>query len=101
MKKIKLIIRVNETCNCISYGITKGSLTKEIEDDGFIKPILESTLLLGSYDFFIDRITQNVTKKQLILQENYLYSRYTGHKELERLKKKLIPKGWKWKEVKK
>jgi hypothetical protein len=101
MKKIKLIIRVNKTCNCITWGITLGNLIKEIENDGFIKPILGSRLVLGYYNFFIDEIYQDVTKKQLVLQEHSLFSRYTEMKDIEKLKKKLIPKGWKWKEVEK
>ena len=100
MKKIKLIIRVNKSCNCIRWGTTVGNLVKEIEDDGFIKPLLESRLVLGYYTFFINEIYQDVTKKQLVLQEHVLISRYTGGKDIEKLKKKLIPKGWKWKEVK-
>lgn len=101
MKKIKLIIRVNETCNCITWGITLGNLIKEIENDGFIKPLLKSHLVLGYYTFFVDEIYQDVTKKQLVLQEHVLISRYTGKKDIEKLKKKLIPKGWKWKEAEK
>ena len=101
MKKIKLIIRVNETCNYIAYGITLGNLIKEIEADGFIEPLLKSHLGLGYYTFFIDEIYQDVTKKQLVFQEHLLFSRHTGLKDIEKLKKKLIPKGWKWEEVKK
>lgn len=101
MKKIKLIIRVNETDNSISWGTTIGNLTKEIEDDGFIKPLLKSVLLLGYYNFFIDEIYQDVIKKQLVFQEHSLFSRYTGSKDIEKLKKKLILKGWEWKEVEK
>ncbi len=97
MKKIKLKIRVNETCNNISYGITKGWFIKEIENkDNFIKPILETCLMLGYYKFQINRIYQDTLNSQLILQENYILSQYTFQRELKPLEAKLLPNGWKW-----
>lgn len=104
MKRIKLIIRVNETCNTIESGTTVGRFLLDSENhkhkDVFIKPILNSYLLLDYYTFYISRIYQDVMTNEIILQEHILFSRHTFWGDIKPLQKKLLSNGWKWKEDK-
>jgi len=105
MEKIKLVKIINERTSMDSkVELGKFTLVMENSDtwkDNLIHPILNSSLLLKNDHFFIERIHQDIIKRCFIFYEYTDLSYYKVEADLEKLKKKYISKGWKWKEVKK
>lgn len=94
---IKLVKVINELTS-MSYKVEMGQFTLDLENkDNFIKPILNSTLLLKEDTFFIERIHQDTINKCFIFYEGTNISYYKVESALEKLKSTLKPLGWKWK----